>query len=131
MKLIDVHPADGVAGKSTEDVMLGYQQLVRGAITRGKFRDSLEHPKAMSSGQVTRVDVSLPDAYHTFRRGHRIMVQVQSSWFPLFDRNPQTFVDIYQATAGDFRRATHRVCHSSTIELSVLLAMDISSDQAR
>lgn len=63
-------------------------------------------------GEVTRVAVTLPDVNHTFLRGHRIMVQVQSSWFPMFDRNPQTFVDIYEATEDDFQKATHTVHHS-------------------
>lgn len=131
VKLIDVHSPDLPVDKGTEGVMPGYQQLVRGAIIRGKFRAGLEQPEPMAPGEVTDVDVSLPDAYHTFRRGHRIMVQVQSSWFPLFDRNPQRFTDIYRATAGDFKKATHRVYHSSTLELSILPATGASPKESR
>ena len=81
---------------------------------RGKFRDSYEHPQPFEPGRVTRVEYVLPDAYHTFRRGHRIMVQIQSSWFPLYDRNPQTFVpSIMWAEDADYKAQTHRVHHSS------------------
>src|SRR5690606_1046815 len=92
--------------------MGGYQQLVRGDVMRGKFRESLEKPQPFKPGQAAAVRFALPDVYHTFRAGHRIMVQVQSSWFPLVDRNPQTFVDIYSAKASDFKKATHRVFRS-------------------
>ena len=76
---------------------------------RGKFRNSFEKPEPFEPGQVTKVEWVMPDVLHTFRRGHRIMAQVQSSWFPLVDRNPQTFCDIYHAKPEDFRRATQRV----------------------
>jgi predicted acyl esterase len=76
---------------------------------RGKFRDSFEAPAPFEPGRPTRVAFALQDINHSFRAGHRIMVQVQSTWFPLVDRNPQTFVDIYHATASDFRKATQRV----------------------
>jgi putative CocE/NonD family hydrolase len=111
VKLIDVYPNDYPDPKPnpTEVKMGGYQQLVRGDVMRGKFRNSLETPEAFTPGKPTAVKFALPDVYHTFRRGHRIMVQVQSSWFPLVDRNPQTFVDIYKARAADFRKATQRV----------------------
>ena len=89
--------------------MGGYQRLVRGDIIRGKFRDSFEKPEPFVPGRVTKVEFDLPDVQHAFRKGHRIMIQVQSSWFPLFDRNPQTFVNIRSAGELDFRRATHRV----------------------
>ncbi len=79
---------------------------------RGKFRNSFTKPEPFEPGKVTKVEWVLPDAYHTFRRGHRIMVQVQSSWFPLVDRNPQKFCDIYQAREEDFRKATQRVYRS-------------------
>jgi predicted acyl esterase len=91
--------------------MGGYQQLVRGDVIRGKFRNSLEKPEPFEPGQVTTVKFTLPDTLHTFRPGHRLMVQVQSSWFPLVDRNPQTFRDIYTAKATDFKKQTHRVYH--------------------
>jgi hypothetical protein len=90
--------------------MGGYQQLVRGDVFRGRFRNSFENPQAFTPNEQTEVKFQLPDVCHTFRTGHRIMVQVQSSWFPLVDRNPQTFVpNIFQANASDFRIATQRV----------------------
>ncbi len=107
VKLIDVFPGDA---KGADDVPMGdYQMMVRGEIMRGKFRESLEKPLAMEPGKVTRVVFSLNDVNHTFKKGHRIMVHVQSSWFPLFDRNPQTFTDIYSAAAELFKKATQRV----------------------
>jgi len=98
--------------------MIGLQsetggRLVRGEAFRGKFRNSFEKPEPFEPGKVTRVEYVLPDAYHTFRRGHRIMVHVQSSWFPLVDRNPQKFVDIYKCRAEDFQKATQRVYRSA------------------
>jgi len=85
---------------------------VRGDVMRGRYRNSLEKPEAMEPGKPTPVTMEMPDILHTFRRGHRIMVQVQSSWFPLVDRNPQTFVNIYRAREEDFRKATQRVYRS-------------------
>ena len=127
VKLIDVYPTDypetkdaGDAGdhRARTDVgpnsftMGGYQQLVRGEPFRGKFRHSFEKPEPFTPGKVEEVDFNMPDINHTFRRGHRIMVQVQSSWFPLTDRNPQTFVNIPDAKASDFVKATERVYHA-------------------
>ncbi len=106
VKLIDVHPDD-----AEDERLAGYQQLVRGDVMRGKFRKSLERPEPFTPGEPTEVPLTLQDIFHTFRRGHRLMVQVQSSWFPLVDRNPQTFVDIYHAQESDFRKATQRVYH--------------------
>jgi uncharacterized protein len=134
VKLIDVYPNDypdpesSQMGKRVVDVpplhMGGYQQLLRGEPMRGKFRNSWETPEAFTPGKVTEVDFTMPDLNHTFRKGHRIMVQVQSSWFPLVDRNPQTFVDIPRARPEDFRPATERVYHSadqsSGVEVLVL-----------
>ncbi len=105
VKVIDVYPDD--AGD-----LAGYQMLVRGDIMRGKFRNSFEEPEPFVPGEVTRITFTMPDVNHTFRKGHRLMVQVQSSWFPMFDRNPQTFIDIYHAKEADFRKETHRVYHS-------------------
>ena len=114
VKLIDVYSGDypNPDPNPTGVQMGGYQQLVRGEPMRGKFRDSLEEPSPFEPGKVTPVKFVLPDAYHTFRRGHRIMVHVQSSWFPLVDRNPQKFCDIYNATEEDFQKATQRVYRS-------------------
>src|SRR5205085_8834860 len=89
--------------------MGGYQQLVRAEVMRGKFRNSFETPEAFTPGEATSVKFALPDVYHTFRSGHRIMVQVQSSWFPLIDRNPQSFVNISKAKESDYRKTVHRI----------------------
>ena len=94
--------------------MGGYQQLVRGDVFRGRFRNGLEKPEPFQPGQVTPIEFTIPDIFHTFRSGHRVMVQVQSSWFPLVDRNPQTFVDIATAKPEDFRKATQRVYRTRT-----------------
>ncbi len=127
VKLIDVYPEDypeskldgpeEERGKRTDVetprfVMAGYQQLVRGEPFRGKFRHSFEEPEPFTPGKVEAIDFHMQDVNHTFRRGHRIMVQVQSSWFPLTDRNPQTFVNIPYAKPADFVKATERVYHS-------------------
>ena len=126
VKLIDVYSGDypnpepNPAGVE----MGGYEQLVRGEAMRGKFRNSYEKPEPFEPGQLTKVAYVMPDVCHTFRRGHRIMVQVQSSWFPLVDRNPQKFCDIYHAGLADFRKATQRVFHtaqaSSLVQVMVL-----------
>ena len=102
--------------------MGGYQQLVRGDVMRGKFRNSFEKPEPFKPGEVTKVKFVLPDVYHNFRSGHRIMVQVQSSWFPLYDRNPQSFVpNIFNAKAGDYVKATQSVFHGGATATAVLL----------
>ncbi|NIA54402.1 CocE/NonD family hydrolase [Massilia sp. TW-1] len=122
VKLIDVYPAEYPAGEEPKrgaDVppphgtMAGYQQLVRGNPLRGKFRNGFEHPEAFVPGKVEAISYHLGDVDHTFRRGHRIMVQVQSSWFPLVDLNPQTFVTIPKAKPEDFKAATQRVYHAA------------------
>jgi hypothetical protein len=92
--------------------MGGYQQLVRGEPFRGKFRHSFEKPEPFTPGKVEEINFSMQDVNHTFRRGHRIMVQVQSSWFPLSDRNPQTFVNIPDAKPADFVKATEHIYHT-------------------
>ncbi len=111
VKLIDVYPDDfpDPQPNPAEIRMGGYQQLVRGEPMRGKFRNSFEKPEPFTPGRPTLVEFTMPDINHTFRRGHRLMVQIQSTWFPLVDRNPQKFVDIYRAKAEDFQRATQRV----------------------
>jgi hypothetical protein len=111
VKLVDVYPSDYVdpEPRPGSPHMGGYQQLVRGEIMRGRFRASFEAPQPFKPGEPAQVKISIPDACHAFRAGHRIMVQVQSSWFPLADRNPQTFVDVYKASESDFRAQTHTV----------------------
>jgi len=116
VKLIDVFPADTKADEG-EDIKVplgGYQMLVRGEVFRGKYRNSFEKPEPFIPGQVTEVKYEIPDVAHTFKRGHRIMVQVQNSWFPLVDRNPQKFVNIYKCSDSDFQKATQRIYHDSS-----------------
>jgi uncharacterized protein len=135
VKLIDVYPQNypdpedaGRANKRILDApplhMGGYQEMLRGEPMRAKFRDSWEKPEALTPGKVTEVDFSMPDLFHTFRAGHRIMVQVQSSWFPLTDRNPQTFTDIPTAKPDQFVKATEQVFHqkdaASGVEVLVM-----------
>jgi predicted acyl esterase len=93
--------------------MGGFQQLIRGEVFRGKFRDSYSDPKPFVPGEITKIEYRMPDIFHTFRKGHRIIIQVQSSWFPLVDRNPQQFVDIYRAKESDFIKATQRIYRSA------------------
>ncbi len=114
VKLIDVYPDDypDPAKNPTQVRMGGYQQLVRGDVIRGKFRKSMEKPEPFEPNKPSRVRFTMPDTYHCFRSGHRIMVQVQSSWFPLVDRNPQKFCDIFRAVEADYRAATQRVYRS-------------------
>ncbi len=126
VKVIDVWPeGDPVTGTGKKAPELaGVQELVRGDILRGRYRDGLSHPKAMRPGVPTAIAFPLPDIFHTFRKGHRLMIQVQCSWFPLFDRNPQTFVDIAHAKPEQFKKATQTVyrdaAHPSKIELPLL-----------
>lgn len=116
VKLIDVFPPDIKAGESTDiNVPLGgYQMLVRGEVFRGRYRNSFEKPEAFIPGKVTEVKYEIPDVAHSFKKGHRIMIQVQNSWFPLVDRNPQKFVDIYKCSDSDFQKATQRIYHDAS-----------------
>lgn len=137
VKLIDVYPDDapneiggsgGAPSKRVLDApplfMGGYEQLLRGEPFRAKFRNSMEKPQPLTPSKETEIDFTMPDLYHTFRRGHRIMVQVQSSWFPLTDRNPQMFTDIPYARPEDFKKATEQVFHqrdaASGVEVLVM-----------
>ncbi|MBI5444572.1 MAG: CocE/NonD family hydrolase, partial [Deltaproteobacteria bacterium] len=120
VKLIDVYP-DEVAGQAE---MGGYQLMVSADIFRGRYRESFETPRALAPNAPLLYRFALPTANHVFRPGHRIMVQVQSSWFPLYDRNPQTFVpSIFEARAEDFRRAVQRVYHAPGAESFVELPL--------
>jgi putative CocE/NonD family hydrolase len=111
VKVIDVYPDDYPDPKEnpTRVRLGGFQQLVRGDVFRGRFRNSFEKPEPFRPDEPTRVKFTLPDICHAFRPGHRLMVQIQSTWFPLVDRNPQTFVEISRAKPEDFRIATQRV----------------------
>ncbi len=95
--------------------------LVRSEVMRGKFRNSFSKPEPFIPNQITDVNVKLQDVYHTFKKGHKIQIQIQSSWFPLIDLNPQTFVEnIFEAKKEDFKKQTHRVYNSSTINFNIL-----------
>jgi hypothetical protein len=140
VKVIDVYPGDypnydapaAVPGAPAAPVaavnangvpMGGYQQLIRGEPFRGKYRKSFEKPVPFEPGKPEHIVYNLPDVAHTFREGHRIMIQIQSSWFPLTDRNPQKFIDIPKALATDFVKATQHVyfggADGSKIQFSV------------
>lgn len=136
VKVIDVYPGDfpdggaprgrgaaaggapaGPPPPANAVKMGGYQQLVRGEPFRGKFRKSFEKPEAFTPGKPEKIEFDLPDVCHTFRKGHRVMVQIQSSWFPLTDRNPQKFMEIPLAKESDFQKATQRVYRGSSVTL--------------
>jgi putative CocE/NonD family hydrolase len=121
VKVIDVYP-DEVAGNAQ---LGGYQLMISADIFRGRYRESFETPKAIASDKPLLYHFALPTANHVFLPGHKIMVQIQSSWFPLYDRNPQTFVQsIFWAKPEDYRKATQRIYHTpgeaSIIELPVV-----------
>jgi putative CocE/NonD family hydrolase len=132
VKVIDVYPGNLPTPEAKGDTprpanyvrMGGYQQLVRGEPFRGKFRRGFETPVPFTPDEPDVVRFELPDVAHTFRRGHRVMVQVQSSWFPLTDRNPQTFTDIPRARPEDFRPATQRVYRSAARPSSITVAVE-------
>ena len=128
VKLIDVFPDeyqynDTVFGKGngTNYPMGGYQMLVRGEIMRGRFRNSFEQPEAFVPNKITEVKYTLPDVAHTFKKGHRLMIQLQSSWFPLADRNPQKFVDIYHCDDSDFQKANIKIYHDAVNQTKFIL----------
>ena len=120
VKLIDVYPQSYPA----DPKMGGFQLMVANEVFRGRFRQSFEHPRAIPAGKAVPYRFSLHALNHRFLKGHKIMVQVQSSWFPVIDRNPQKFMDIYHAAAGDFQKANHRVFRTrempSHVKVSVL-----------
>ena len=130
VKIIDVFPDDfsypnsaaqqGRAGGGSYP-MGGYQMLVRGEIMRGKFRNSFETPAPFTPNKIEKVKFALPDVAHTFKKGHRLMIQIQSSWFPLADRNPQKFVNIYEADITDFQKATIRIHHDAANSSNIVL----------
>jgi putative CocE/NonD family hydrolase len=140
VKVIDVFPdkfaydttycCDGVlipndprktAGKANTYLMDNYQMLVRGEIFRGKYRNSFEKPEPFKPEEVTTVKFDLPDVAHTFKKGHKLMIQVQSSWFPLADRNPQTFTDIYHCNEKDFVKSDIKVYHDKANASNIVL----------
>jgi hypothetical protein len=120
VKLIDVYPPDhpNFDHNPKNIVMGGYQQLVRSEVFRGRFRNSFEKPEPFSPDQVTDVEFPLQDILHTFKKGHRVMIQIHSTWFPYIDRNPQKYVDnIYKASEEDFITSAIRVYGSSVVEV--------------
>jgi putative CocE/NonD family hydrolase len=134
VKLIDVYPveypqAQAESQQPRTDVILPvetmneYEQLVRGEPFRGKFRKSFEHPEPFTPNEVTEISFEMPDVNHTFRRGHRIMIQVQSSWFPLVDLNPQTFTTIPDASPADFKKATEKIYRSKSTPSGIVVGV--------
>ena len=121
IKLIDVYAGDfpDPRPNPANVAMGGYQQLVRGDVFRGKFRNSFEKPEPFEPGKTATIKFTIPDIFHTFRRGHRVMIHIQSSWFPLVDRNPQTFVNIPNAKPEDFQKATQRIYRSANAPSSL------------
>jgi putative CocE/NonD family hydrolase len=127
VKLIDVYPGDAPNDSPLPGTKMGgFQMMVRGEVMRAKFRNSFSKPEPMVPGEITEVKFDMQDAAHCFKKGHRMMVQVQSSWFPLVDRNPQKFVNIYNADESDFQKATHRIyakkAQASHLKVSVMKA---------
>jgi putative CocE/NonD family hydrolase len=121
VKLVDVFPDDFQYESGSNYLMGGYQMLVRGEIMRGKYRNSFEKPVPFEVNKPTKVKFVLPDVAHTFKKGHRMMIQIQSTWFPIVDRNPQQFMNIYEAKNEDFKKATIKIFHNaSTISLPIL-----------
>jgi putative CocE/NonD family hydrolase len=129
VKVIDVYPEDqpGSCSDTSPDAgqrsMNGYQMLLAADVFRSKFRHGFSRPEPLVPGAVTGIEFNLLDKHHTFLKGHRIMVQIQSSWFPLIDRNPQTFVAIPEALEADFQIASHRVYHSSRYPSHLVLPL--------
>ena len=126
VKLIDVFPdnfeyPNTVKGNGKDYLMGGYEMLVRAEIMRGKFRNSFEKPEAFIPNIPAHVKFEMPDVAHTFKKGHHIMIQIQSSWFPLVDRNPQKFTDIYKASDSDFQKATIKIYHDATNQTKFIL----------
>ena len=131
VKVIDVYPdSTKDPDPNPRNVKLGgYQQLVRGDVIRGKFRNSLSKPEPFEPGKVTKVEFELEDVFHSFKPGHRLMVQIQSTWFPMIDLNPQKFVDIYNATTEDFQKATQWVY--STAEYPSRITLRVMTGDAK
>jgi putative CocE/NonD family hydrolase len=130
VKLIDVFPdslsynsVDIYSDKDAELVypMGGYEMLVRAEIFRGRYRKSFEKPEPFVPGKIENINFRVGDVAHRFLKGHRVMIQIQSSWFPLADRNPQKFVNIYKANENDFQKATIRIFHDARNSSSILL----------
>ena len=121
VKVIDVFPDKFQYSDTDKYIMGGYQMLVRGEVMRGKFRNSFERPEPFVPKKITKVKYTLPDVAHTFKKGHKLMIQIQSTWFPLVDRNPQKFMDIYHAKDEDFKKATIKIYHNASVGSKIVL----------
>ena len=130
VKVIDVFPES--MGYNEVDIyadqdpvnsypMGGYQMLVRAEVFRGRYRKSYENPSAFIPGKIEEVKFELPSIAHRFKKGHRIMIQVQSSWFPLVDRNPQQFIDIYHCDDSNFIKSTIKIFHDKEHASKIIL----------
>mgnify|MGYP002795018743 CR=1 FL=1 len=123
VKVVDVFPPDAEDYEETHDYlkMGNYHMMVRSEVIRGRFRNSFSEPEPFVPNQKTAVNFQLQDVHHTFKKGHKLQIQVQSTWFPLIDLNPQTYVEnIFEAKEEDFQKQTHKVFHDSEIILTVL-----------
>jgi len=123
VKVIDVFPGDAEDAEETQDhlKMSNYHMMVRSEVMRGRYRNDFAKPEPFVPGEKTEVAIKLQDVHHTFKKGHKIQVQIQSTWFPLIDRNPQTYVpNIFKAKEEDFQKQTHTVYNDSSIEFTVL-----------
>lgn len=123
VKVIDVYPSDAKDTQETQDhlKMSNYHMMVRSEVLRGRFRNSFSKPEPFVANEKTDVNLKLQDVHHTFKKGHKIQVQVQSTWFPYIDLNPQTYVpNIFEAKESDFKKQTHKVFNDSAIEFMIL-----------
>jgi hypothetical protein len=124
VKVIDVHPPETEENNDKLQnhlKMSNYHLMVRSEVLRGRFRNSFEYPEPFVANKKTNVNIELQDVFHTFKKGHKVQIQVQSTWFPLIDLNPQTYVNnIFKADEKDFKTQTHSVFTDSSIEFSVL-----------
>lgn len=123
IKVIDVFPADAKDTEETQDhlKMGNYHMMVRSEVMRGRYRNSFSKPEPFVPNEKTAVNIKLQDVHHTFKKGHKLQIQVQSTWFPYIDLNPQMYVDnIFKAEETDFQKQTHKVFNDSSIEFTVL-----------
>jgi len=123
VKVIDVFPPDTEDTEETQDhlKMSNYHMMVRSEVMRGRFRNSFSNPQPFVANEKTNVDIKLQDVHHTFKKGHKLQIQIQSTWFPLIDLNPQTYVpNIFKASESDFKKQTHKIFNDSSIEFTIL-----------
>ena len=126
VKIIDVLPDNQPNFKNAPKgfQMAGYQRLVRAEVIRGKFRNSLEKPEPFEPNKITNIKLNLNDVAHTFKKGHKIMIQIQSSWFPLIDKNPQQFLSIPQAEKSDFKKINIRIFHDNLHQSNITIPLN-------